>query len=679
MRNRIKTALPTLAALLGLAAGITDSVHVVTNSPQYFNGLVDQVAYVIFGIGIYSVAGLAFGVFAALFPPKFFLIRDELDETGLRRFYFSLLVGVTVGLLVIVESVNFFFFTADLLENGAVVLGAMVGSYLLIPLVQRLLSRISAVNHLLGRIEMMFRNKVALCVFAAVFMLSASNVILIGAFASNTSGVPKPNIILISLDTLGADHMSCYGYPRPTTPNIDRFAEEAVQFMEHFSVSRSTLPSHMSILTSLYPSVHKVIDSFSSVLDDRFVTLTEVLKEHGYETGAFVDGNRELNIGAVHGFDQGFDFYEHYPDRFLKHEKLYIVKRLYNFLANMLHANGIYDMHSEEIFSGALSWIAQHERDHPFFLFLHTYDIHSDFATNMPYVAPPEFSDLAYKAYKGDFTGCSDRGICASDYLGKINRWIRRGTYEPDELLSPEDVKLISSWYDCGIKYTDHEFGVFYDKLRENDLLDNSIVVLTSDHGEQFFQHHQTKHNQYYDEIIQVPLLIRYPQKLQAGTKVSKLTRSIDILPTILELAEIQTDVKQFQGVSLSPFMTAVNGLSDKDGLQLFGGEDRPIDFDTKIMRTLNYKYIANGRQRRASSFYEGRPEELYDVVNDPGEQNNVIHSEREVYLNLLDQVKQWKIECDKLRSIIVPDKVTKKIKINDKAKKELESLGYIK
>ncbi|MFQ5636727.1 MAG: sulfatase-like hydrolase/transferase [bacterium] len=674
-QTRFKYALPIFVALLGLLGGVFDALRVHGLAAHLFNGFVDTVAFFVFAIGVYSLIGLALAFVAAFLSPRLFLVKQAVTGADYRAYFAALLFGLSFAVLMIVEKINFFYFSLNLIKNSAIVLGILIGAYLSVPLLFRLFSK-GAAGAVLGKVPRLFQSRIVGAFLLVLFLLSAIKVLRVPSTRAAAPEKGRPNIILISFDTLAAQHMSCYGYSKLTTPNMDRFAEEGALFLEHFSVSRSTLPSHMSLLTSLYPSVHKVVDSFSSILDDRFTTLAEALKENGYETGAFVDGNRKLNIGADHGFDQGFDFYEHHPDRFFAYEKLYLVKRLLNFLENFLHSRGLPDMHSDNIFEGMLSWLSRREDARPFFAFLHTYDVHSDFGTKLPYVAPKEFRQFEYKDYRGDFTGCNAEGVCATDFLGQINKRIRRGTHTPEDLLTDEDVKFITSLYDCGIEYTDFEFGRFEKALKKMGVLDNTIVVLTSDHGEEFFQHDQLKHNQYFDEVIKVPLIMRYPAKVEQKSKVTNLTRSIDILPTILDLAEIEIDSSRFQGVSLLPLMSA---SPDFDDLVLFAGEDRPVDIETKVVRTSGFKYISVGGERRNQIFYRNRTEQLYNLSQDPGELQNIFGAENETSRTMRKRVDDWAAQCDDFRFALAPEQITKKMEIDKKTIKELESLGYIK
>ena len=506
--------------------------------------------------------------------------------------------------------------------------------------------------------------------------LSIAQVLGMGHLFDKKFGKPaKPNIILISLDTLSARHLSCYGYLRKTSPHLDNLAAQSVLFENNFSVSRSTLPSHMSMMTSVYPAVHRATDSFTGILDSNFVTLAEVLKEHGYATGAFVDGSRSVHIGGLHGFDHGFDFYEHYPDRFVAYEKIYLIRHFTTALDHLLHRLGIPDMHSERIFEGVISWLRGYGEERPFFLFIHDFDIHDDFNCRLPYVVPQPFQSMYYPNYAGGFTGCGDNGMCGSTYLGHLNGLIRQGRLLPDEF-AQDDVTYITSLYDAGIAYVDNYLGMFFKELDRMNLTENTLLIVTSDHGDEMMEHDQFKHTQYYDEILNVPLLMRYPVALPAGRRVKPLVRSIDILPTILDLVGIPSH-EQFQGSSLVPYIVGEGGDEDR---VCFGGQDRPMDIDTRFLRTPSFKYIHNGATRAGYHMNRNKPKELYELASDPTELINVVDKDVQTAKALQEELERWSEANLALREKIVGSaKLTKKIDIDEKSLQELKSLGYIK
>ncbi len=672
--ERIKSALP-VSGLISALVGIVDSFSVIRATALFFPSALDKFFYVIFAMGVYMMIGVAVAVILAIVPLTFFASKKDIAPTRLSAFYFSLLIGLGAGFVTIVESVTFFYLYLNPIRDLLKIAGVLIATYGLIRVLTLAFSRIDALCNGVHAIVNFLVRKPVLIGFAILFAISCFPVFNIWP-QTQMAAQERPNVILISFDTLAARHMSAYGYPKQTTPNLDQLAEAGVLFQNHYSVSRTTLTSHMSILTSTYPGVHKVVDSYTSVLDDRFITLAEVLKEAGYENAAFVDGTRELNIGAAHGFDKGFDFYGHSEERLTKFERLYVLKRFLNFIETLLHSHGIPDMHSEKIFSAAANWLGQRRGARPFFLFLHTYDIHSDFGTTLPYVSPADFHKHVYHEYQGDFTGCGESGKCATDYLVEINVKLRKGKAQAAKLLSDEDVKYIASLYDAGIEYTDYQFGQFMAKLKKLGLLENTLIVATSDHGEEFFQHGQMKHTQYYDEILHVPLIMYFPKKLPSGARVAKLTRSIDILPTILDLVEVDKTAPQFQGNSLLAF---VSGETNGAEVSLFGGEDRPVDIDTKFLRTASHKIILNGADRRDYEFNLDKPFELYDLTLDPGEQQNRALSDTARFRQMFVQIEQWTKACAELRQKLIPTENEKKLTLDEKTKETLRSLGYIK
>jgi arylsulfatase A-like enzyme len=292
-------------------------------------------------------------------------------------------------------------------------------------------------------------------------------------------------IILISLDTLRADHVGVYGYYRNTTPFIDAFAEESIVFENAVVQAPTTLPSHMSIMTSLYPHSHGVKRNTS--LPSENLTLAELLQQGGYKTAAFVDGGW---MRAVFGFSQGFETYD-------GEEKIGIAK----------------------ILPKVKKWVDKN-KSHPFFLFMHCYDIHS------PYDPPPPY-DMMFQdtVYTGSF-------VAGTENL-RLAAWnqIR---------LSDQDLRYTIALYDGGIRYTDEMIGEFFAYLRNAGLYDNSLIIVTSDHGEEFMEHGSFLHwRLYYRPNLHVPLIMRVPTLTKKEMRIDTFVQSIDLLPTILDFAKL--------------------------------------------------------------------------------------------------------------------------------------------
>jgi len=328
-------------------------------------------------------------------------------------------------------------------------------------------------------------------------------ILLLSSYTSHVSAtqVTKPHgIILISLDNLRADHLGVYGYQRNTSPFIDSFAKESIVFNNAVVQSPWTLPSHMSIMTSLYPSFHGV-RKYPNFLNDEEVTIAELLKEAGYETAAFTDGGF---MAASFGFDQGFDIYE---DQRIG-------------IANILPK--------------VKAWLNSNKSS-PFFLFIHCYDIHNPFNPPPPYNSM--FHDFPY-------TG----RLLPSP---KVFRAITKNKLKVNE----DDIRHFIALYDGGIRYTDAMIGEFLTYLQNSGIMNQSLIIITSDHGEEFMEHGQFGHKQlHYRPMLQVPLIIHIPNYPKKEIRIQELVQSIDLLPTILDIVDLPA-FPEAQGRNLFPLI----------------------------------------------------------------------------------------------------------------------------
>jgi arylsulfatase A-like enzyme len=427
----------------------------------------------------------------------------------------------------------------------------------------------------------------------------------------------KLNVILISIDTLRADHLGCHGYLKDTSPNLDKFTHEGIQFMNAYSPSCWTLPSHMSILTSLYPDVHQVMETETS-LAPVWPTLAEIMKKAGYHTAGFVFSCVWMN--PEFGFDKGFDIYFVSVDN------------------------------AENMNKNALSWLNDHKEDN-FFLFLHYYDVHSDW-DKLPYDSPSPYNQMFLPDYGGSFTGCR-ADVCGSYYLAELN--------SKKTVLPLEDRDYIRGMYDGGIKYTDHCIGQLLTQLDQMGLRENTLVIITSDHGEAFQEHNRFLHDQVYNHTMKVPLMMRLPGRISFEKRIEQPVGIIDILPTILDFAEIKTQ-GSFQGTPLTQVITGKGSSKD-----------------TPVYATGKYgqEMIAGDRWKLIYSV-PSQAKELYDLKNDPGEKNNVADTEKEQADIMLAQLSKWMEQNEKLRIQAGADSAKKKTKLSEKDLKKLKSLGYI-
>ena len=318
----------------------------------------------------------------------------------------------------------------------------------------------------------------------------------------------RPNVILISIDSLRADHVGCYGYERPTTPHLDRFAAEGVRFDEHISSSSWTLPAHASLFTSVPDSVHGCVESDGVALSPSFTTLAERFQSGGYSTAGFYAGPY---LHSAFGLGQGFDEYRYVAENAAEFGAAEVRKWG---LDPSAHARTHKGVTNPLVYEAASAWLA--EREEPFFLFLHFWDVHYDFT-------PPAPWDTRFNpGYNGPVTGENfffDQSIRAD--------------------MPAADRQQLLALYDGEIGWTDSFLGRLREELERLGLADNTVLAITSDHGTEFFDHGGKGHRTtLYEELIRVPFVLWYPSALESAV-VQTQTRSIDVGPTLLELADL--------------------------------------------------------------------------------------------------------------------------------------------
>ncbi len=400
----------------------------------------------------------------------------------------------------------------------------------------------------------------------------------------------RPNVVLISLDTLRADHVGCYGYHRDTSPNIDTFAEDAFLFENAIAPSTWTLPSHASIFTGLLPTLHQSGISVPFVQESETM-IAELARQHGYITAAYTEG---VLVRSNIGFAQGFDLYS---DGVARHRTGFV----------------------EETFGKALEWIEKYG-NLPFLLFVHTYQTHS------PHTPPGRFASIFDRDYAGP--------------VGKSVFVARRKGF------SDEDKTHFRALYDGEIAYTDEVVGNFLNELEQTKVLDSTVVVIFSDHGEEFWEHGNVQHGKtLYDEVLRVPLIVRLAGQRHATGRVKREVSLTDLYATVIEILGIDHDCPP-DSMSLLPLMDGEepDGRYDRktvlseirevrpDIYFLFRGGDRPLEmFMMRSVRTDDEKYISSEKWQA---------EEFYDLRADPGETQNIAaqdQSRLQRYRELLD------------------------------------------
>lgn len=412
--------------------------------------------------------------------------------------------------------------------------------------------------------------------------------------ASGGASTPGPPVILISIDTLRADHLGIYGYPRPTTPSIDAFARDAVVFERAYSPTSWTLPSHASMLTGVYPARHGVrftdnvrfLNSRSTdVLGDESVTLAEIFQFHGYATAGFTSSRW---LSSAFGFDQGFDLLD----------------------------SSRQENTAGPLIDKAIGWIDERD-DEPFFLFLHFFDVHE-------YEAPDEyFRRFHPQAYSGQVVG--------QEWKTMGNLWQR---------LSAEDMAYIVGSYDAALNYVDVEIGRLLDHLRSRGRFEEALIVLTADHGEEFLDHSATGHGQtLYEEQVRVPLVLKPPYGEGAGSRIERPAALVDLVPTILDYAAASAPITP-DGASLRPMILGDPAPTRRLHFGDVFTQNRAavVEDDMKFITNrlpplepfLWQRLLTNLR-----AFYKAGGDELYDLSNDPGERSNLLTARPEVAARL--------------------------------------------
>jgi arylsulfatase A-like enzyme len=347
------------------------------------------------------------------------------------------------------------------------------------------------------------------------------SLMLISLLSALTALAPEPpaakyNLLLISIDTLRADHLKCYGYNLDTSPHLDQLAKEGVLF-EHATATASwTVPSHMSMFTSLYASAHGV-QSWTGQLREGIPTLAQRLSESGFVTKAFVT---KLVLSHEQGFNRGFQSYDDFSAGGAEHP---------GDISNIIKRPGT-DL-GPKITKLGTEWLKEHSQE-KFFLFLHYYDCHS------PYMPP---GSLANK-FKAEY---AERGSKITSPPG-TSPGIQWG-----EQYRAAQMPL----YDGEIAFTDEYVGKILQALDDLRLSDKTLVIVLSDHGEAFFEHGQRMHgSSLYEEQIHVPLMMRLPGVIPAGERIGGNASQVDIMPTALGLLGVKASSQiQMQGIDLSP------------------------------------------------------------------------------------------------------------------------------
>jgi arylsulfatase A-like enzyme len=455
-------------------------------------------------------------------------------------------------------------------------------------------------------------------IFALIFISSLATIginiqdrlLLIGG----TEKTALTNIILISIDSLRSDHLGSYGYERNTSPNIDKLAEDGILFENTISTTTWTLPAHISMLTGLLPEVHQVIND-GNRLSEQVRLCSEILKERGYVTTAFVSGPY---MHSEFGFNRGFDFYD---DHTIYHPTL-----------RDSHSG----ITSPKINSRVKAWLKRYHTN-SFFLFVHYWDVHYD------YTPPPPFDMMFDPDYKGDITGENFEG-----YPNPI---------EPS--MSKRDLEHIIALYDGEIAFTDLHIGRLFAYLKELKIYDKTLIILTADHGDEFFEHGNKGHRKtLFDETLKVPLIIKLPSNQWNGKRIKKHAQIIDIVPTFLSHLSFNVNT-EFQGINL---LSAIADKPDNPDNLRFAD----LHGKLKCVRTNEMKFIINLDTPDKMN--------LFMLESDKAEKYDVALSSPILVKTMHEALVEWLRRAD----IMAEHLGATRFNYGDDLKNRLKSLGYV-
>jgi arylsulfatase A-like enzyme len=375
---------------------------------------------------------------------------------------------------------------------------------------------------------------------AGAVVLTAMLLGLIGAFwepgrerylTSKLTPAPQdaPNVLLISLDTLRADHLSSYGYDRTTDPNLAKLAQGGVLFENTFANASWTLPSHASLFTGRLPHEHGA--DWTTPLDDKYQTLAESLAKRGYLTGAFA---ANLSYATPEwGMDRGFIRYQSHGSSLISDATSTVYGK--KLALNVLPRLGYFDIpgrkRAEQINEEFTAWLGQ-SNGRPFFAFLNYFDLHDPYLTS--------------ESHQTRFTHTPTRGEV-------INFQFQANSFRRKPIVTKEEIQTELDSYDGCLAYLDARLGELFAELKRRDLDKNTIVIVTADHGEAFGEHDLFGHgNSLYLATLQVPLIIYAPGRVPAGRRISEAVSLRDIPATVMNL--VGGDTNSFPGRSMVKF-----------------------------------------------------------------------------------------------------------------------------
>jgi arylsulfatase A-like enzyme len=470
--------------------------------------------------------------------------------------------------------------------------------------------------------------------------------------AHQVAGRSGPNVLLIAIDALRPDHLSVYGYPRRTSPNLEHLAQEGVIFTNAFANSSWTRASVATIFTSLYPSSHGV-NEMGSGLSGALLTLPEALHEHGYATGIF---SANPFVSPRFGYAQGVESFHHRPastfselmlGRILRslRKRSSVADRAYGALKAVESSPRLGRSTSTDapgLNEAFLNWVRSLNGP-PFFAYLHYMEVHT------PYHHPEPFRRLFDPAS----AGTPPTHLPLHEGFAPFAR---------GQQLPPEGLARLVAQYDGAIAYFDRELGELFGQLQELGLYDRTVIIVTADHGEEFYEHEGWGHGKsLFNEVIRVPLIVRYPPAFPSGAVIAHTAQHVDLMPTILDLCNV-------------PMSGAVEGYSLASLIQdaKTSVEARPV-YSEALHGTSSARAVQDGRFKLIHvRVHDKEAWLLFDLSADPAEQRPLdvtTHARGPQLKHLLESFQERAI-----RLAVAPQHVH----VTDDTREQLRALGYL-
>jgi arylsulfatase A-like enzyme len=582
------------------------------------------------GVVLWSKALMAgFGVALACSVVYRWLVR-HLGGAGTVAVVGGLAVGVATGLVSVIWCKRNLAGWGSAGARPWIVAGCGAGAVLVGGLVWWL------VRHSLGTTRRRIPARITLGVMVAAAVLGSAEGFRERGIITRDGASTATPLVLITIDTLRADRLSCYGYERIQTPSLDRLASQGVRFETVLAQSSWTLPSFASLFTSTYPTVNGVVSSRNR-LDDARTTLAELLQQRGYLTQAFVSNGW---LQKPFGLHQGFAGYYHeaYRPPYYWLTNMAVVRAARSAVPALQRL--VSYSSGDHVTDLACNWLRT-QADGGFFLWIHYMEPHD------PYAPPYPFNRTWDEGYRGRWRFRS--GLLQSFRTGV---WLR-----------PREKRHLEALYDGEIEFVDQCVGRILDTLEETGLAHRSLVVATSDHGEEFWEHDNVGHgHSLYQEVLRVPLIMRWPGTIPEGAVVEEPFRLLDLAPTLLGLLGVDTG-PEMQGAARLP----VSGGAADSSIASFG-EALIYYEERKSVLTDRWKLIYAPRNQKT---------ELYDVESDPQEAFNVAHAQPATRDSLLSLVLTWMEQSEAAHGGLPTESGSRAV-VNGALRQQLRAMGYL-